>query len=307
MMTKVFLPAVRGLVVHRLKKHGKGQTSIARYLGITQSAVSQILAVDEKRFYRRLEELGVEQRETTLLVDTICDEIISNPVRATQIIQAFWLELLSKGRFCDFHRRMYPQLINCDICIGRIFTAEFDDEKTKILKELEKYVKKLESSRWFAKLIPQVGTNLVYSVENPKSVDDVAGVVGRIVAVDDEVRSVGKPAFGGSHHLALVLLTARKFDRKIRAAVNLNYSENMKRALDKAGLAYAIVAPHTTTITDETVLLDLESVSRSFEKFPEAIVHGGGVGYEPITYLFAEDLEKLFEKVLKLSNRFLSS
>lgn len=307
MMTKTFLPAVRGLVAHRLKKLGRGQTSIAKFLGITQSAVSQMLAVDEKRFVERLEQLGVGAGEASLLVDTLSDEVVSNPVRATEILYGFWLEMLSKGRFCDYHRKTYPQLANCEICIGRVFITESDEERSSILKSLEKIVKKLESISAFSKLIPEVGTNVVYCVENASTVEDVAGVVGRIVALDDEVRSVGRPAFGGSHHLALVLLTARKHNPNIRAAINLRFSEAVRKAVEKAGLVHAYIEPHSKPITDETVVDDLANLFRSRVKFPDAVLHGGGVGFEPITYLFADDADTLIQKVLKVVNNLLTS
>lgn len=305
MMTKVFLPATRGLVVHRLKKRGAGQTSIAKLLGITQSAVSQILGFDERKYYKKLELLGISERDASLLVQTLCEEVVVNPVRATEVLYDFWLQLLSQGRFCEFHRRIYPQLANCEICIGRVFAGKMDEERTTVLKSLEKCVRTLESLRGFAKLIPQVGTNVVYSLDESSSINDVAGVLGRIVAVDDEVRSVGRPAFGGSHHLALVLLTARRFNRKIRAAANLRYSENMRKLLSRIRFTYIVVEPHTEVVTDEKVLEDLERVFRDSAVFPDAVLHGGGVGFEPITYLFAEDPDKLVEKIRKISNRFM--
>ncbi|MEM1947467.1 MAG: thiamine-phosphate synthase family protein [Candidatus Caldarchaeum sp.] len=303
MMAKNFLPAVRGLVAHRLKKMGKGQTFIAKTLGITQSAVSQILASDERKYGKKLEELGLERREYALLVETISQEVSVNPTRATEILYGFWLDMLSKGRFCDYHRRMYPQLLGCEICLRRAFVAEFDEERTRILEALEKSVKRLEGSRAFAKLIPQVGTNVVACLERSQSVDDVAGVVGRIVRVDDGVKAVGRPAFGGSHHLALVLLTARRYNKSVKAAVNIINSSAARKTIAEAGIVYAVIEPHQSPISDETVLQDLENVFQTSPKFPAAVFHGGGVGYEPITYLFSDNLEKLIDLVLILANR----
>ena len=303
MMTRKFLPAVRGLVAHRLRREGFGQTMVAKVLGVTQSAVSQILAKDEKTFYQSLEQMGVNRKEASLLVETLCNEVGKNAAAATAILYSFWRGLLSEGRFCEYHRKMYPQLAACDICIGTMQLGGLDEERTRVLKKLESSLKKLETSPGFKRLIPQVGANLVYCVSDATTESDVAGVAGRIVLADDEVKAVGRPMFGGSRHLANILLAARNFNKRLRAAINVKHFPEMSRALGRLGVKYAVVEARAEPISDEVVLEDVSRAFRNTGEKLEALIHGGGIGYEPITYLFSENLDELVERVLLLSSR----
>mgnify|MGYP001772870551 CR=1 FL=1 len=276
---------------------------VAKVLGITQSAVSQILAKDEKIFYHSLEQMGLSRKEASLLVETLCNEVVKNAAAATAILYSFWRGLLSEGRFCEYHRKMYPQLAACDICIGTTQLGGLDEERTRVLKKLEDSLKKLETSPGFKRLIPQVGANLVYCIADASTEYDVAGVAGRIVLADDEVKAVGRPMFGGSRHLANILLTARNFNKRIRAAINLKHFPEMGKVLEKVGVKFAVVGARAEPISDDVVL---EDVARAFKEKGgklEALIHGGGIGYEPITYLFAETLDDLVERVLLIGSR----
>jgi predicted transcriptional regulator len=80
MMSKTFLPAIRGVVIHRLRKQGIGQPTIAKLIGVTQAAVSQILRKDESKFVEALVEMGLEEEEIHLLADTLCRELSKTPL-----------------------------------------------------------------------------------------------------------------------------------------------------------------------------------------------------------------------------------
>ncbi|MDW7977198.1 MAG: thiamine-phosphate synthase family protein [Candidatus Caldarchaeum sp.] len=298
MMAKFFLPAVRGIVVHRLRRRGIGQPTIARLVGTTQPAVSQILSKEESRYLGVLERMGVERSEATTLADTLCDVLRESPSQAAGLLYSFWRSLLSEGRLCSFHRSMYPQLADCEICMNVIAETWLDGEKMTVLKRLENAVKKLEETPNIHLLIPQVGSNMVYSLKTASSISDVAGVAGRIVAVDRRVKSVGRPSFGGSRHLAGVLLRVRGLDQSVRSAVNLRYGADVEKGLKNLGLPYAVVEPRTRPVDEEEVIQDVERCFR--EGRVRAVLHGGGVGYEPITYIFGKTPDDIVETVVKL-------
>jgi predicted fused transcriptional regulator/phosphomethylpyrimidine kinase/predicted transcriptional regulator len=303
MLSKTFLPAIRGVVVHRLRKQGIGQPTIAKLTGVTQAAVSQILRKDENKFVEALVEMGLEEEEIHLLADTLCRELSHNPARATGVLYGFWRGLLSEGRLCAYHRRLHPELEECDICMNPSYEKSLDEERLEVLRQLDVCVKKLTASRNFVDLIPEVGVNIVYCVSNPQTINDVAGVAGRIVAAGNEVKSVGRPAFGASKHLASVLLASRMRNTAIRSAINISNNARVKAALHKTGLEVVEINPVAREISDEEVVADVAGsvgVARV-----TAVLHGGGIGIEPITYIFADEPSKLVDIVLKIAEQVL--
>ncbi len=299
MMSKTFLPSIRGMVVHRLRKQGIGQPTIAKLIGVTQAAVSQILRKDESKFVEALIEMGLGEEEIHLLVDTLCSELTHNPARATGVLYGFWRGLLSEGRLCAHHRRLHPQLEECDICMNPSYEKSMDAERLEVLRQLDICVKKLTTSRNFASLIPEVGVNIVYCVSNPQTINDVAGVAGRIVAAGNEVKSVGRPAFGASKHLASVLLASRMRNTAIRSAINISNNASVKAALHRIGLEVVEIDLVAREISDEEIVATVAgSVGVASVT---AVLHGGGIGIEPVTYIFADHPSKLVDIVLKIA------
>ena len=301
MMSKTFLPSIRGMVVHRLRKQGIGQPTIAKLIGVTQAAVSQILRKDESKFVEALIEMGLGKEEIHLLVDTLCSELIHSPARATGVLYGFWRGLLSEGRLCAYHRRLHPKLEECDICMNPSYEKSLDAERLEVLRQLDMCVKRLTTSRNFAALIPEVGVNIVYCVSNPQTINDVAGVAGRIVAAGNEVKSVGRPAFGASKHLASVLLASRKRNTTIRSAINISNNANVKAALQRIGLEVFEINLVAREISDEEIVAAVAgSVGAASVT---AVFHGGGIGIEPVTYIFADHPSKLVDIVLKIARQ----
>ncbi|MEM0384725.1 MAG: thiamine-phosphate synthase family protein [Candidatus Caldarchaeum sp.] len=301
MMAKFFLPAVRGIVVHRLRRKGVGQPTIARLVGTTQPAVSQILAKGEDKYFRVLENMGVERGEALMLVDTLVDVLHESPAHAAGMLYSYWRSLLSEGRLCAFHRSIYPQLADCEICMSLDADAMVDGDRMNVLRKLEGAVKRLEESPGIYRLIPEVGSNLVYSLKNAVSINEVAGVAGRIVSVNKRVKSVGRPTMGGSKHLASVLLRAREVDPSIRSAINIKHSPEVEEALKSLGVQAVSVGPRARPLTEQDILDDVKRCLEGGEC--RAVLHGGGVGYEPITYIFGKTPEEVVEIVLKLVGR----
>lgn len=100
-------------------------------------------------------------------------------------------------------------------------------EKYCIIEELKKAVNHIESNEKFAELIPEVGSNICYASENAKKLSDVAGVSGRIIRIKNKAKAAGSIEFGASKHVARIVLTAMKYDRSIRAAMNIKYKEKL--------------------------------------------------------------------------------
>ncbi len=304
MMSKSFLPAFRGLVSYELKSLGYSQLKIASVLGLTQSAISQLLSKPKSTYVKTLLDMGLNIDEINSLVKLITRDILRDPVRTTLTLYSFWMDALSRGVFCDYHRRMYPQLSSCEICLQKKIGLQ-DTERIQVLARLEKAVKLIEESRYFVNVMPQVAVNIVESIRDAKTLEDIAGVPGRIVALHDKPKAVSKPEFGGSRHLAKVLLAVKRFSPHLNSVINLKFDSLMEETVKSLGLKYSETKKNIL-VGRETEEAVIESVSEEFKKaqFLDVVFDRGGYGIEPITYVFGEDSLKVVEKALKIARKY---
>jgi hydroxymethylpyrimidine/phosphomethylpyrimidine kinase len=105
--------------------------------------------------------------------------------------------------------------------------------KYKVLMNVNEAGKFLESSPYIANLVPEVGMNIVMAVPYAESLNDVAAFPGRIVKVFGQVKAVSSPCFGASTHLAKYILEIMKHDPEKKAAINLKFSEETLRLLER--------------------------------------------------------------------------
>jgi predicted fused transcriptional regulator/phosphomethylpyrimidine kinase len=89
----------------------------------------------------------------------------------------------------------------------------------------------------------------------------------------------------------------------IRSAINISNNARVKATLHKTGLEVVEINPVAREISDEEVVADVAGsvgVARV-----TAVLHGGGIGIEPITYIFADEPSKLVDIVLKIAEQVL--
>jgi len=152
-----------------------------------------------------------------------------------------------------------------------------------------------------ARLIPEVGMNIVYALPDARSREDVAGVMGRIVRLGDHVHPVGEIAFGASDHMARVVLTAMRFDPRIRSAANIRFSEDILSILDT--LLFEVCSFERGEEPPGVQTMDWGVASCCREGVPDVIYDRGAVGKEPMIRLLGEDPVAVAQNILKLSNR----
>jgi hydroxymethylpyrimidine/phosphomethylpyrimidine kinase len=150
-------------------------------------------------------------------------------------------------------------------------------------------------------LIPEVGTNLAYAVRGARTPADVAAVQGRIVRMEGKVHPVGEVAFGASDHMARVVLTAMRFDPRIRSAGNIRFSEEALEAaegllLEVCGFDRAKEPPGVST-------MDWGVASCCREGVPDVIFDRGAVGREPMIRILGEEPDIVIKRILAISRR----
>lgn len=185
-----------------------------------------------------------------------------------------------------------------------------ESSRFMILKSLEKARVLIESSPEVSELIPEVGLNIAMAIPYAETLEDVAAFPGRIVKCFKQARAVGCARFGASSHLAKYLINIMKHDARKRAAINVKYSEEVLRILEKRGLKASFYdrSQEPEEIKSKegmTIPWGVEQAVKKIGFAPDVIYHMGDIGKEPMIVVFGEDAEKLADLAVDVSKELL--
>ena len=116
-MVSDILPGVRAMVARKLvEDHGLSQKDAAEKLGTTQPAISQY-----KRQLRGCK-IGLFDKNPRILemISSIAKRTASGELSQDHISLEFCVVckfMKSSGIVCEMHKKMYPSLENCSICL----------------------------------------------------------------------------------------------------------------------------------------------------------------------------------------------
>jgi len=274
-----FLPTFRSLLAEALRERECTQNEVASLLGISQSAVSKYVHGEVERNERLLDDERLQA-----LVERLADGLVSGeltPAEALVETEVCIRELERGGALADLHAEAVPELGEYD---GGFAVHDPDSrlrETGQVRASVRRGLRILTNTEGFASYIPAVGSNLVESLSEPETIEDVAAVPGRILDVNGQVTIPGEPAFGVSQHVATVLLTARRHGSDARAALNVRDDERLRNALVEQGY----VAVEFDAERDlEGALEDALAGTN-----PDVLYQTGGFGIEPALYLLGPD------------------
>jgi predicted fused transcriptional regulator/phosphomethylpyrimidine kinase/predicted transcriptional regulator len=281
-----FLPTFRSLLAEALRERGFTQHEVAEALGVSQSAVSKYVHGE----VARREEVADHPR-VRALVEEIADGLASGDLsRAGALVEAEVLirQLEDDGLVARLHEDEMPAFAEYQGPVrdpeGAVRTAE------QVLASVRRGVRMLENAGGFAAAIPAVGSNLCECLPEAETIEDVAGVPGRIVDVKGRATVPGDPEFGASDHVARVLLAARRGGADAGACLNVAHDPDLVDRLEGAGLSAAAFDAEA----------DVEdAVAAAVEDNPGARVlyQTGGFGIEPVAYVLGEDAEAVARTV----------
>jgi len=189
----------------------------------------------------------------------------------------------------------------------------YEGERGRVIKNLRRALSLVEGCGNFAKLIPEIGTNIGYALRGAKSENDVAGVVGRIRNARGMPKSLGIVDFGASSHVARMILEMMRFDKGRRAAVNIAFSPEILRACKRSGLRVAVAdrekEPGEISETEGRSLswATREAVKnahklRKLRTAPDCIHYTASLGKEPSIVLFGSDALDVARKAIRVAN-----
>ena len=278
---KHVIPVLRALVAVKLRELGLGQEKIARLLGVSQPLVSRYLREGVEKLFSKLADMGIDAGEAESIASAVASRLLQNGYQDyLEILTAYVNSLLARGRLCEFHRRVSRAVPStCDICM-KLFRPGLDP----YLRDVEEAVKLFTSHPKAAKLVPNVGSNIVSAKPNAETIAEVAGLTGAIVRVGDRAAVVGYPAYGGSRHTATVLLMVMRRWRDKRGAIVVSYNEACIERAKAMGLNVVVLGPHGSV--DEFYKSLWRAVEKSGKPI-DVIADRGGVSLEPVIYIFA--------------------
>lgn len=283
-----FLPTLRSMLAERLRERGLTQSEVAAILGISQSAVSKYAHGEVARNSEVLNDERVAD-----LTERLADGLASGEM--TQVGALVECEVLirqlERGDLLSrLHEEAMPALADRE---G--FDVHDPDSALRIAERARASVRRglrvLESTSGFAGLIPNVGSNLVECVPDPRGINDVAGVPGRIFDVKGQTTIPGDPEFGVSGHVAGVLLAARENGNDARAALNVRYDPELVERLESLGLR---------TVEFDGEADPAEAIADAGVDEADVLYQTGGFGVEAIVYLFASSAEVAAARVRDL-------
>ncbi len=181
-----------------------------------------------------------------------------------------------------------------------------ENERVSVLLEIEQQLELLKRTG-FARLIPEVGSNLAYAVKEPMDTHDVAAVPGRIR------NAMGRPAFlrpvfGASSHVASVIMESMKHDPSKRCAMNILYSDEIVavcRSLKLKTVFIDRMEEPDDVVSQEgaSVPWVLRQAIRECGCVPDVTYHKGSVGKEAITMILGDNPAQVIGIVLELLKR----
>ena len=161
-------------------------------------------------------------------------------------------------------------------------------------------------------LIPEVQSNIGFGLENALTIGDVIGFPARIVKCGESIIIPSPPCFGGSRHVADIVLTVMQFDSSKRAVMNIKYNADLIKVCKS--LKFSLASFDRAKEPKKIRSLEGSSLEwgtafsiRKCGFVPDIIYDKGGMRKEEMIRVIADDIESLVEKILKIHRRYLKA
>ena len=153
------------------------------------------------------------------------------------------------------------------------------------------------------RVIPECQTNFVFAKTNPKTINDVLGISGRLVKTGKEIETAGQIVYGGSQHVASAVIEVNKKFPEILSCINIKYDKKIILKAKKLGLTVLsydrIKEPKKIKSKENSSII--WGVANSLKnKCPDLIYHKGDIGKEAMILIFGINPNNVIKKVSKL-------
>jgi hydroxymethylpyrimidine/phosphomethylpyrimidine kinase len=175
--------------------------------------------------------------------------------------------------------------------------------KFRVIDELSIAIKVLESLSGVGKLIPETQSNFVYAIPNASSIREVAGIKGRIVRIDQQVKASSCIEFGASQHIASAVLSYMTIDPLMRSGFNIKYDKKIIKLLE----SFMKVSEYDRRLEPQkiktkegyTIQWGIKKAILK-NKWVRGIYHKGDIGKEPMVIMFGHHPGEIIEYLKKI-------
>ncbi|MCX6651041.1 MAG: bifunctional hydroxymethylpyrimidine kinase/phosphomethylpyrimidine kinase [Methanomassiliicoccales archaeon] len=181
-------------------------------------------------------------------------------------------------------------------CINPMASLYKEAMKVMVLESVRSAVRSIEE-RLPPELVPEVGMNLACALPYPQGYLEVCGVEGRIVRIGDRVSRAGEVRFGGSRHIARVVMSALAVDPEMRCAMNVRFSEERVAELREAGLSVGSFDRAEEPDMVSSMEWGTAEAIKVTGHVPDVIFDRGGRGKEPMIRLLGRNPEEVLFKL----------
>ncbi len=175
-----------------------------------------------------------------------------------------------------------------------------DLTRMEVVTQLANSVAALESLQGFDRLVPEVGSNIVYCLPDAVQQEEVAGLTGRIILVRGRPKACGDIDFGWAPFMGPVVLAAHKLEPSIRSAISLRCTSEIIAAGQAQGLEPAEFRwPRNQSPPSCLTLTALETLGY----VPKVLYDQGAHGLEALVVVFGDNPKTIVKRVRLICER----
>jgi hydrogenase maturation factor/predicted fused transcriptional regulator/phosphomethylpyrimidine kinase len=182
-----------------------------------------------------------------------------------------------------------------------VFFSSLSETPTTLCTELEEAVSKLCQENIY-KMLPEIGANIAYAAPESQSLNEIAGIPGRLLRYKNTTATLGQPELGGSVNMGETLLSIRKYFPQTRCLINLRSTPSILQACRDAELS---IADMPTVVEyrqyEGDFIRDLEGMLQKVDRLPDVISIPDRINLEILILIPAESLDELIDKVSKVN------
>jgi predicted fused transcriptional regulator/phosphomethylpyrimidine kinase/predicted transcriptional regulator len=288
-----FLTPLRRDIAQKLSNEGWKQIDIGKLLGVSQPVISSYLSSSSSE-PTSITVNPLFEGLVAKIISKVTEESITN-IELMEEVCRVCQTFRTAGPICEVHRRTAAMefLPDCSICFPSETSRKIFDDKLSVTKELyDAAVRLVASGGRFAQLLPEVGCQFVCTTESPDEIENIAGFPGRIIRVKDSGQIISYPEFGQGGTLAQILRYFKKQSSKFNSLISIRRTDTILE----------IISPKKevllTVEADKDWIQTLQAFTSQQIQEIEIIADAGGMGFEPLIYLFGKTPNDIVEFLL---------